>query len=83
MTQLRLLLSEFKAAGGQGLEVVSSAHNAQETEQMAALALENELYASVGSDFHGPDLGWGEIGHLRPLPESCRPIWTLWHDANI
>jgi len=83
MTQLRLLLSDFKAADGQGIEVVSSAHNQQEIETMAELSVGHQLYASVGSDFHGPDLGWGELGHLRPLPSQCRPIWKLLHDANI
>lgn len=74
-SKLGTLVKDFKALGGEGLEVVSGSHNRDETLHMAAVAHEHHLYASCGSDFHSPDQSWVELGRLRPLPEGCVPIW--------
>jgi predicted metal-dependent phosphoesterase TrpH len=76
--KLRTLLSEFSAAGGSALEVVSSSHNPVETLKMAELARCYGLRASVGSDFHSPDQGWAELGRVAPLPAGCTPVWHDW-----
>lgn len=78
-TKLRELLSEFKAAGGLALEVVSGQQAKNETESLAAIAAQFDLYASCGSDFHVPDQPWQELGSFTPLPPACRPVWQLWH----
>ncbi len=77
-SQLRHLLRDFKEVGGVGLEVVTSYHNADETQRMATLAASMQLFASVGSDFHGIAEKRIELGQLRPLPGNCKPIWQLW-----
>lgn len=74
-TRLRAMLGEFIECGGEGLEVVSSSHNGNETRTMASNAMDLGLAASRGSDFHDPDNRWIELGRLPALPEGCDPIW--------
>lgn len=71
------LFSEFKAHGGRAVEVVTSAHSAGETQRYAEMAMEFNLAASRGSDFHSPDESRIELGALPPLPLSLTPVWTL------
>ena len=77
-TKLRQLLTEFKDAGGEGLEVVSSSHNVSETAQMARYSVDFGLLASRGSDYHGPEHAWVELGKIPVLPEKCKPVWHDW-----
>lgn len=74
-SKLRQLLNDFKAAGGLGMEVVSGSHTRDETLNMAAVSREHDLLASQGSDFHGPDNPWIELGRLRALPAGCTAVW--------
>ncbi len=78
-TRLRNLIQEFKDAGGHALEVVSGSHGPNDRHNMAQYARRFDLYASSGSDYHGPENPWVELGRLDRMPSSCRPIWTLWH----
>ena len=75
-TKLRALIQDFKDAGGDALEVVTSKTDKSEIEQMAAMANEFQLLASVGSDFHGIHLGYNKLGKLPPLPSHCTPVWV-------
>jgi predicted metal-dependent phosphoesterase TrpH len=74
-SRLKQLLCEFVEAGGAGLEVVSGSHSADETRHMAAVSREHRLFASCGSDYHGPENPWIDVGRLRRLPQGCTPIW--------
>jgi predicted metal-dependent phosphoesterase TrpH len=74
-SKLKRLLAEFRESGGVGLEVVSGSHSRDETLHMAAVSREHGLLASCGSDYHGPENPWIELGRLRKLPDGCRPIW--------
>ena len=69
------LASDFAAAGGAALEVVSGGNGAQNAAASAALALAFGLRGSVGSDFHGPQLAWNPLGRLAKLPPGIDPIW--------
>jgi hypothetical protein len=73
------MISEFREQGGQGLEVVSGSHSKDEIHVFARHARDHGMLASVGSDFHGPDHPYLELGHLPPLPAGCRPIWEVWN----
>ena len=77
-TKLRRLIEQFKAFGGVGIEVVSGSHNPNDLRNMSLYARRYELLASQGSDYHGPENPWIELGKLHPLPRSCEPIWSLW-----
>jgi len=81
-TKLRRLIEEFKAAGGEGLEVISGSQDINMTRKLADYARRYELYASLGSDYHGPSQTWRNMGRLPPLPDGCKPIWQLWGDGN-
>lgn len=74
----RMLLSEFVELGGAGLEVVSGSHSRGDNFNMAQLAKNYKLRASAGSDFHGPENPWVELGRLQTLPEGCIAIWQDW-----
>ena len=75
-SKLKRLFAEFKECGGRGLEVVSGSHSRDDYFVFARHAAENGLLASAGSDYHGPDNPWIELGRLPALPDGCRPIWS-------
>ncbi|MCB1790948.1 MAG: PHP domain-containing protein [Gammaproteobacteria bacterium] len=77
-SKLRRLLAAFAAAGGEGLEVVSGSHSRDDYFSMAHLARDFGLLASSGSDYHGPEHPWIELGRLPDLPDGCRAIWKEW-----
>ena len=71
------LFSEFRQHGGQGVEVVTGSHSAQEARRYADMAREFDLAASRGSDFHSPDESHIDLGKLAPLPADLTPVWSL------
>lgn len=71
----RRLLTDFAAAGGGALEVLTGANGAQHLQACAALAVKFGLRASVGSDFHNPQLTWNPLGRLAKLPDGIVPVW--------
>jgi len=77
-TRLRQLFGEFKECGGEGLEVVSSSHTLDECLAMAKYAQSFGFFATCGSDYHGPEHTWVELGKIPPLPPGCEPIWSQW-----
>jgi hypothetical protein len=72
------LLTAFKDAGGEAIEVVTGSHRAEDIPVYADFAERFGLAASVGSDFHAPGEGGRELGRLQPLPRKCRPVWETW-----
>ncbi len=74
------LFSEFKAHGGQGVEVITGSHTAAEYLTYADMALEFGLAASRGSDFHSPDESHTDLGSLPYLPGKLTPVWELLAD---
>ena len=75
--KLNMLIEDFKAAGGQGIEVVNQPRASSEIIGMADRANAHGLHASLGSDFHRPEHTWRGLGWLAPLPEKANPIWEL------
>ena len=74
------LFSEFKAHGGQGVEVVTGSHTPQEYLKYAETAKEFGLAASRGSDFHSPEESRIDLGSLPFLPGDLTPVWELLAD---
>ncbi|MCX7891756.1 MAG: PHP domain-containing protein [Burkholderiales bacterium] len=72
--ELDALLEEFRAAGGEAIEVVSG--EAADASALARVARAHRLAASRGSDFHGPGEGGAELGRLPPLPADLEPVWA-------
>lgn len=71
------LFTEFKALGGQGVEVVTGSHTVSEYATYADTAREFGLAASRGSDFHSPDESHTELGTLPFLPANLTPVWDV------
>ena len=74
-TEEYALFTEFKAHGGRAVEVITGSHSAAEAARYADAALEFDLLASRGSDFHSPDESHTDLGTLPPLPSRLRPVW--------
>jgi 3',5'-nucleoside bisphosphate phosphatase len=71
----RRLLTDFAAAGGSGLEVVTGSNGAHHVEALSMLAVNYGMTGSVGSDFHSPQFPWNSLGRLAKLPHCVAPVW--------
>ncbi|HEX5371563.1 MAG TPA: 3',5'-nucleoside bisphosphate phosphatase [Aquabacterium sp.] len=69
------LFSEFKSHGGRGVEVVTGSHTQAEYGKYADMAVEFDLLASRGSDFHDPAESHTDLGTLPGLPSRLTPVW--------
>lgn len=74
---MRKFLDEFKDLGGQGIEVASGSHSPDHVLHFARLARHYALHASRGSDFHGPDESYVDLGQAPALPLDLKPVWRL------
>ena len=70
------LFTEFKAHGGRGVEVVTGSHSSADAVRYTETAIEFDLLASRGSDFHSPGESHVDLGALPPLPDKLTPVWT-------
>ncbi len=82
-TKLNRLVEAFTEVGGDGLEVISGSHNHEEISNMARLARKFGLLASAGSDYHGRETPWIDLGRLAILPEGLKPVWHDWLERGI
>jgi predicted metal-dependent phosphoesterase TrpH len=73
--EMRQLLEEFKACGGQAIEVISGSHSADNVNVFGRYAREYGFLASCGSDFHGPGESYIDIGQVDALPPELTPVW--------
>jgi predicted metal-dependent phosphoesterase TrpH len=69
------LFTEFKAHGGEGVEVMTGSHGTADFLKYTDLALEMGLLASRGSDFHSPTESHTDLGKLPELPGQLSPVW--------
>jgi 3',5'-nucleoside bisphosphate phosphatase len=74
-TEEYALFTEFIAHGGQGVEVVTGSHSTPEQQRYAETAIEFDLLASRGSDFHSPAESRTDLGALPDLPGRLTPVW--------
>ena len=69
------LLANFAELGGAAVEVVTGSHTADQFVTWAHHARRFGLFASAGSDFHGPGESRCDLGELPELPAGCTPVW--------
>ena len=74
-TKLLTLISEMKPAGITAIEVSTPVNDVQQINQLADIAVQQELYGSMGSDFHALNQPWARLGSALPLPERVTPVW--------
>ena len=80
-TGLWALITEFREAGGGGLEVLSGSHSKADFLRFGKWSRDVGLPASRGSDFHDPVESNYDLGTLPPLPESLVPVWADWPEV--
>lgn len=76
-TKLRMLLTDFVAAGGQAMELAAPGQPEAVAQLITTLCREFDLRASVGSDYHGGSQGWRRLGKTRAIPADLTPVWEL------
>ncbi|WP_454902326.1 PHP domain-containing protein [Aggregatibacter sp.] len=64
---VRKLAENFKAWGGDAMEISGCGQSRDQFQLLVKLAEEHQLAGSMGSDFHFP-CAWVELGKLAPLP---------------
>jgi hypothetical protein len=50
---------------------------------MARHAADTGLLASAGSDYHGPENPYVDLGRLQPMPHGVRPVWAEWPESAV
>ena len=68
-SKLRRLIGEFVEVGGAALQVVSGSHSRDDSFPWRYWR-DFGLLASAGSDYHGPEHPWIELGQAS-LPDGC------------
>ncbi len=76
--KLKSLVEEFKALGGDGLEICYPNIHPGHKNLLATWAKAYKLCGSQGSDFHSPDKSWVKLGKFAPLPDDVEPVWHRW-----
>jgi 3',5'-nucleoside bisphosphate phosphatase len=74
-TKLRELISDFKLAGGVGIEIIAGDLPKTQILEMVGLAMRYDLLASTGSDYHGPKISRVGLGRQPIVPAHCKPLW--------
>lgn len=75
-TKLVKLIGEMQQVGIKGIEVSNANTDQQQVDGLATLALQHDLLASVGSDFHSLDQPWARLGGAKDLPAHLTPVWS-------
>ena len=76
ISALMRFLGEFRDCGGRAIEVASGSHTTEQIQQFARIARDYGFLASRGSDFHGPQESYCDLGRLADLPEGLDPVWN-------
>ena len=77
-SRLAALVADFRAAGGDALELLSGTETPAVTGDLATLARAHDLAVSIGSDFHDPAAPWQRLGRQLPPLAGLRPVWERW-----
>ncbi|MGI2106243.1 RNase RNM [Shewanella frigidimarina] len=75
---LKRLVREFAEAGGDAIEVILGQQTLDDRNNLIALSKQNNLLASVGSDFHFPS-NWIELGKNLFQPQGVEWVWQSQH----
>ena len=81
--KLLRLFGEFRECGGEAIEVISGSHTPESNRHFARIAAEQDFLASAGSDYHGPEKTWMDLGRLPALPDGCVPVWRDWEMTGL
>lgn len=76
--ELGKLFEAFRDLGGEAIEVASGSHTLEQVAHFGRQARHYAFMGSQGSDFHGPDESYVDLGRSLPLPEGVVPVWNNW-----
>jgi len=76
-TALRYLLADFKAAGGQAIELPAVSEPPATRGMINRLVKEHGFAVSTASDFHGAHMMWNKLGYVPQLTEGQKGVWEL------
>ena len=76
--ELGKLFEAFRELGGEAIEVASGSHSPEQVAHFGRQARHYAFMGSQGSDFHGPDESYVDLGRSLPLPEGVVPVWNNW-----
>ena len=74
---IKRLLTAFKEAGGDAMEVALPQQSPTERRLLGDYAIDFQLLASQGSDFHYAS-PWTELGRNLWLPKGVTEVWQGW-----
>jgi predicted metal-dependent phosphoesterase TrpH len=72
--QLRERTAAFANQGGVALEASMAGMSPNDADRIASLCRRFKLYASMGSDFHDPEVPWNPLGRWLKLAAGLEPI---------
>ena len=72
------LFEAFRDLGGEAIEVASGSHTPEQIAHFGRQARHYAFMGSQGSDFHGPDESYVDLGRTLPLPDGVVPVWESW-----
>jgi 3',5'-nucleoside bisphosphate phosphatase len=78
-TEEMALFEEFKALGGEAIEVITGSHSTADFAKYAEWAGTMGFMASRGSDFHSPEESHTDLGQwdrLPAIPDYLMPVWS-------
>jgi predicted metal-dependent phosphoesterase TrpH len=75
-SKLVRLIGEMKEAGISAIEVSNANTDPHQVTALATLAVQHQLLASIGSDFHSSSQPWARLGGAVDLPEHLTPVWS-------
>ena len=76
---VRKLAENFKAWGGDAMEISGCGQSRDQYQLLVKLAEEHQLAGAMGSDFHFP-CAWIELGKLAPLPAHITFVLDIKND---
>ena len=76
---VRKLAGNFKAWGGDAIEISGCGQRRDQYQLLVKLAEEHQLAGAMGSDFHFP-CAWVELGKLAPLPAHIPFVLDIKND---
>jgi len=77
-TWRRLMLTAFRDANGNAVEVCCGNSSVNDIQTISKAAVQHGLLGSIGSDFHGYGQPWIKLGQVQALPKSLTPVWEEW-----
>ena len=81
--KLGRLVVDFKAAGGEAIEVNSGRQTRDQVDHLLRVARTHELRISVGSDFHRDAPYSADLGIEWGKPASIEGVWKGWSRAVV